>query len=73
MRRKLLMMMSALSLYMMPALALAQDEPVDARLQGYANPVVIPGSTALYWLLVLVLAGACVGVMFMNAKRSHLD
>jgi hypothetical protein len=52
------------------------DEPFvyDARIQGYSKVVQLPaGSTALTWLLLIVLAGACVGVMFMDAKRSHLD
>lgn len=60
----------------MPALAAAQDEPTmyDARLEGYATSVTIgSGSTALMWLLVLLLAGLCVGVMFKNPNRSHLD
>ena len=29
--------------------------------------------TALTWLLLVVLGGICVGVMFMNSKRTHLD
>jgi hypothetical protein len=61
----------------MPTPARADDdEPFvyDARVQGFSKPVQLPSSsTALTWLLLIVLAGACIGVMFMDAKRSHLD
>lgn len=61
-----------------PVAAFAQDEEedkiYDARLEGYATPVTLDSkSTALTWLLVGALAVACVGVMFKDAKRSHLD
>jgi len=57
------------------------DKP-DARLMGYTA---VPGSksgtavletsasTALTYIMFFMLAGLCVGVMFKNPKRSHLD
>ena len=61
-----------------PAMALAQDEEnskvYDARLEGYPSNVTLDSSsTALLWLLMIVLAAMCVGVMFKNARRTHLD
>lgn len=59
-----------------PARAQDEDQPpiYDARVQGYSKTVQLPSSsTALTWLLLVVLGGVCVGVMFIDAKRSHLD
>jgi len=59
-----------------PGAALAQDEEkiYDARLEGYPGNVTLESrSTALMWLLLVVLAALCVGVMFKNARRTHLD
>jgi hypothetical protein len=60
-----------------PARALAQDEGpefYDARLEAYgAGMTLDSSSTALMWLLLVVLGAMCVGVMFKNAKRTHLD
>jgi len=60
-----------------PGTALAQDEEsriYDARLEGYPGNVRLESrSTALMWLLLVVLAALCVGVMFKNARRTHLD
>jgi len=79
-RRYLLALLLALSLTLTvaPRTALARDEQekeiYDARLEGYQNSVSLDsGSTALTWLLLILLTGICVGVMFMNPKRSHLD
>src|SRR4051794_6919925 len=79
-RRYLLALMLAVTLVLAtaPREALARDdqdkEVYDARLEGYQTPVALDsGSTALTWLLLLLLTGICVGVMFMNPKRSHLD
>jgi len=47
---------------------------VDARLEGYPSGVTLdPSSTALTWLFLCVLGAVCLGVMFINPKRSHLD
>ena len=60
-----------------PFVAVAQDEAVknDARLEGYAQKVMVDSgdSTALSWLLLVFLAMVALGVMFKNAKRTHLD
>ena len=61
-----------------PITAMAQDDEnskiYDARLEGYPGNVTLESSsTALLWLLLIVLAAACVGVMFKNARRTHLD
>jgi hypothetical protein len=59
-----------------PASLWAQEEDkiYDARLEGYGTNVTLENSsTALMWLLLFVLAALCVGVMFKNAKRTHLD
>ena len=57
----------------------ASDEEApthDARLDGYkdGNMALKDASgTGLTWLLLVVLAAMCVGVMFINSKRTHLD
>jgi hypothetical protein len=67
----------ALAAAVLPAAALAQDEAPknDARLEGYEARVQFESgdSTALMWLLLVFLAMVLMGVMFKNAKRSHLD
>jgi hypothetical protein len=48
----------------------------DARLDGYKDGSMAlkdASGTGLTWLLLIVLAAMCVGVMFINSKRSHLD
>ena len=60
-----------------PIVALAQEEDVkhDARLEGYTSNVALESgdSTALTWLLLVFIAMIALGVMFKNAKRTHLD
>jgi hypothetical protein len=62
-----------------PLVALAQDQPktiapYDGRLEGYGKEVTLDGgSTALTWLLLIFLGVVCLGVLFKNARRSHLD
>jgi hypothetical protein len=78
MKQKLLTMLYALAgVLLCPAALWAQDEEskiYDARLEGYNTNVTLENSsTALMWLLLFVLAAMCVGVMFKNAKRTHLD
>jgi hypothetical protein len=59
-----------------PILAFAQDEKnyPDARLEGYKDPVFLDaggtGGTITFFLILMLIT---VGVMFINAKRSHLD
>lgn len=59
-----------------PLGALAQDDEkrIEARVQNYSKPVEVPeSSSALTWLLFLLLAAICLSVLLMNPKRSHLD
>lgn len=66
----------AMSLLLSPLAVMAQDDDVmqEARQQGYAEPVTLePGSNALMYLLFVALLALAGGVIFMNAKRTHLD
>jgi len=46
----------------------------DARLDGYAQPMVLDaGGTALTYVLLVVLGVGSVGVLFIKGKRTHLD
>lgn len=74
-QRTLGLLMTAALLLAQPAILLADDvKSYDARLEGYPNNVTLEGgSTALTWLIFLGLAAACIGVLFKNANRSHLD
>jgi hypothetical protein len=59
-----------------PAAADAQDDSAknDGRLDGYSQKVLIDNdSTALMWLLALFIGVLCLGPMFKDAKRTHLD
>ena len=60
-----------------PALALADDDTArDARLEGYSLDVAMPqpgSGTGLTWLLFVGLMIVCVGVVFKNPRRTHLD
>ena len=60
-----------------PLVAMAQDEEskiYDARLEGYGSNVTLDaGGSGLTWLLLVVLAALCLGVLFKTAGRSHLD
>jgi hypothetical protein len=81
MRDRLLMWTYGLiGLLVMPALALAQrrgepeEEIYDARLLGYEQRVALEdSSTALTWLLLIFLAVLALGVLFKDARRTHLD
>lgn len=62
----------------MPGMLLAassdDEKHIDARLVNYAKPVAVEeASTTLLWLLMIFLAIVCVGAMFKQAKRTHLD
>lgn len=55
-------------------MALADDAQPDARWMGYSQSMAPPaGSTGLQWLAVVGLGVVGLGLMFMSAKRSHLD
>ena len=82
MKRRIFAILLALTfVFAVPAVSLAasdEDAPkIDARLEGYKDGGNVAlkdaGGTALTWLLLLVLTGMCIGVLFMNSKRTHLD
>lgn len=61
-----------------------EREPIDARLEGYAesstpganrplNVTLDTGSTAVTWILTIVLGVLTFGGLFKDAKRTHLD
>jgi hypothetical protein len=61
-----------------PSAALAQDDDKKehAWLNGYPdkqNPKLEDASNTMNWLLFILIAGVGIGVMFKNAKRTHLD
>ena len=70
-------LLASLSSLASPLAALAQDEEskiYDARLEGYpSNMTLDAGGSGLTWLLLVVLAALCLGVLFKTAGRSHLD
>lgn len=66
-------------LFVMPSVTMAarqqeQQEVYDARYEGYAADVNVksPGTGGAYFLMAL-LGVICVGVMFKDARRTHLD
>lgn len=50
-------------------------EAWEGRLEGFSQVVRLekPGSTALYWLLLIGLGVVALIVLFKDAKRTHLD
>jgi hypothetical protein len=80
MLRRLAIVSALAMVYLMPVAARASsssDEekaPTDARLENYPQKVTLEeGGTAFSWIIFLVLAALCVGVMLKSANRSHLD
>ena len=77
-RRTLLALtLSAGALLSAPSAAMAQDDEssaIDPRIEGYpAQTALDEGSAALSWTLVGVMLLIGLGVLFKNAKRTHLD
>ena len=73
-------LLAAVLVLLNPAALLAADDTIyDARMTGYFNGptavsnVQLPVSTSLIWIIMLVLLAVAAGVMFKDAKRSHLD
>lgn len=65
----LLVMISGSSL-----MAQEDSNPIDGRLMGYPEKYVQPApSTAGAWAALVGLGLVCVGPLFLNAKRTHLD
>ena len=51
-----------------------EPDPVDARLEGYPTNVSLPeSSSGLTWVAFIFLGVVGAGVLFKDAKRSHLD
>ena len=79
MRRYLLAAVIAIMVIGLPAkptfAASSSDrEVVDARLEGYTPDVTMQGTgVATIWFIAVGLGILCLGVMFKNANRSHLD
>ncbi|HEV7298575.1 MAG TPA: hypothetical protein VGN72_04360 [Tepidisphaeraceae bacterium] len=46
---------------------------IDARLEGYPSKVATEGSTAVMWMLLMLLGIITLAVLFKDAQRSHLD
>lgn len=66
----------ALAPLLAPVAALAQEEEIkkDARMEGYAEKVTVDNdSTALMWLLLILVGAIGFSVTFKNARRTHLD
>ena len=71
--------LGVMMLTLSPAAALGQRNQVerdivDARLEGYTEGVTLPpGSTGMTWVALIVLGAICVGGLFKDARRTHLD
>lgn len=76
-RRFLAILLFLLSTVAAPQSAPAQDKDIehDGRLEGYqgAEVKIANDSTALIWILFIFLGGLSLGVLFKDAKRTHLD
>ena len=76
-RRVIAFYAAALSLLATPLAALAQDDEkayFDARLEGYNQIVTLEGgSTALTWVVFIILAVIALGGRFKDAQRTLLD
>ena len=77
MKHRLIMTCGALVAWLAaPLSSLAQEEEremLDARLEGYPSIVTLEASSALTWILFIVLALLALGGLFKDAKRTHLD
>jgi hypothetical protein len=79
MAKRLLLILPLLTIMAAATPARAEDEALlqDARIStGYQTVPPAAGkapSAALTWMLLGVLGLVCVGPMFLNAKRTHLD
>jgi len=70
-----LLLLTAVSAFPVGSRADEKSEAVDARLESYqqAGNLPDPGGTVPTWMFFGVLSVMVVGVLFMNAKRTHLD
>ena len=71
--------LGVLMLTLSPAAALGQRDQVerdivDARLEGYTQGVTLPpASNGLTWVALIFLGAICIGGLFKDARRTHLD
>ena len=78
-RQKLIRLFVASLALLTPLMAFAADDEtpqIDARLQGYKDGSMAlkdASSAGMTWLIFVALVAVCVGILFMNSKRSHLD
>jgi hypothetical protein len=66
----------ALALLASPSSARARDEdegPPDARLSGFTQEVKNDGSNMVQWFTLFGMGIIGLSVLFIDAKRSHLD
>jgi hypothetical protein len=76
MKPRLISAMCWLATVLAPVLAFADEDDVkyDGRIMGYKTPVKLDGGgTALYWILLAVLAAIALSGLFKDSKRSYLD
>jgi hypothetical protein len=71
-KRVALMLAASVLVTASPAWA-RSDELVNARLHGFSQDVTLGGQTHLTYLAMVGLGVVGLAVMFVNAKRSHLD
>jgi len=72
------LLLTAINVVSLPAFAARGEDddegPKDARVMGYEKDYKPATSNIMLVILVwVVVVGAGVGVMFKNAKRTHLD
>lgn len=75
MSRKHLLPLIVLLVTCSPVMAADDETPQDARFVGYPSGHAQPEdtSTALTWFALIGLGVLCLGPMFLNARRTHLD
>ena len=57
-----------------PLMAQDEESKLDARLYGYPEKYLQPApGTAGAWASLVVLGLVCLGPLFLNARRTHLD
>ena len=81
MKQRLLAILLACTLsFSAPIVAFAGDDEappkIDARLEGYKEGdmgLKSASGVAINYILLIVLMAMCIGVLFINPKRTHLD
>jgi hypothetical protein len=78
MKYRLMSWYVALAVLLVPLVARAADEEelvtYEARLEGYATPVLLPGGgNTLTAMMIIFLSVLALCTLLKNPKRSHLD